>query len=57
MNNQSHGRTGNRLLQASLTEMALSIIREHYSDFRPAERQNVVDAALQKVWQRCNVMR
>jgi len=49
MNNQSHGRTGYRLLQASLTKLALSIIWEHYSDFRPAERQKVVDAALQKV--------
>ena len=33
MNNQSRGRTGNRLLPASLTDQALSIIREHYRDF------------------------
>ncbi|HAI1860077.1 TPA: helix-turn-helix domain containing protein [Escherichia coli] len=35
MNNQSRGRTGNRLLPASLTDQALSIIREHYRDFGP----------------------
>lgn len=35
MNNQSRGRTGNRLLPASLTELALSIIRERYRDFGP----------------------
>jgi transposase len=35
MNNQSRGRTGNRLLPTSLTELALSIIRERYSDFGP----------------------
>lgn len=35
MNNQSRGRTGNRLLPTSLTDQALNIIREHYSDFGP----------------------
>lgn len=35
MNNQSRGRTGNRLLPVSLTDLALSIIRERYSDFGP----------------------
>lgn len=35
MNNQSRGRTGNRLLPRSLTELALSIIRERYPDFGP----------------------
>jgi len=33
MNNQSRGSTGNRLLPASLTDLALSIIRERYRDF------------------------
>lgn len=33
MNNQSRGRTGNRLLPTSLTDQALSIIRERYRDF------------------------
>lgn len=33
MNNQSRGRTGNRLLSASLTDQALNIIRERYADF------------------------
>lgn len=32
MNNQSRGRTGNRLLPTALTDQALSIIREHYRD-------------------------
>ena len=35
MNNQSRGRTGNRLLPTSLTDLALSIIRERYCDFGP----------------------
>lgn len=35
MNNQSRGRTGNRLLPTSLTDLALSIIRERYRDFGP----------------------
>lgn len=35
MNNQSRGRTGNRLLPKSLTDLALSIIRERYRDFGP----------------------
>lgn len=35
LNNQSRGRTGNRLLPASLTDQALSIIRERYRDFGP----------------------
>ncbi len=35
MNNQSRGRTGNRLLPASLTGQALNIIRERYADFGP----------------------
>ncbi|MCM7508942.1 ISNCY family transposase [Enterobacter hormaechei] len=35
MNNQSRGRTGNRLLPASLTDQALNIIRERYADFGP----------------------
>lgn len=35
MNNQSRGRTGNRLLPTSLTDQALSIIRERYRDFGP----------------------
>ncbi|MCE0437044.1 hypothetical protein LVW23_16125 [Klebsiella pneumoniae] len=35
MNNQSRGRTGNRLLSASLTDQALNIIRERYADFGP----------------------
>lgn len=35
MNNQSRGRTGNRLLPASLTQLALNIIRERYADFGP----------------------
>ncbi len=35
MNNQSRGRSGNRQLPASLTELALSIIRERYRDFGP----------------------
>lgn len=35
MNNQSRGRAGNRLLPASVTEIAVSIIRERYSDFGP----------------------
>lgn len=30
MNNQSRGRTGNRQLSTSLTELALNIIRERY---------------------------
>ncbi len=37
MNNQSRGRTGNRLLPTSLTDQALSIIRERYRDFGPLE--------------------
>lgn len=36
MNNQSRGRTGNRLLPTSLTDLALSIIRERYRDFGPS---------------------
>lgn len=32
---RSRGRTGNRLLPASLTDQALSIIRERYRDFGP----------------------
>ena len=35
MTNQSRGRTGNRLLPATLTELALNIIRERYLDFGP----------------------
>lgn len=35
MNNQSRGRTGNRQLPISLTELALNIIRERYPDFGP----------------------
>ena len=35
MNNQSRGRTGNRLLSASLTDQALNIIRERYADLGP----------------------
>lgn len=35
MTNQSRGRTGNRLLPAPLTELALNIIRERYLDFGP----------------------
>jgi transposase len=35
MNNQSRGRTGNRQLPTSLTELALNIIRERYADFGP----------------------
>lgn len=35
MNNQSRGRIGNRQLPASLTELALSLIRERYPDFGP----------------------
>lgn len=35
MNNQNRGSTGNRLLPASLTELALNIIRERYPDFGP----------------------
>lgn len=35
MNNQNRGRTGNRQLPASLTELALNIIRERYPDFGP----------------------
>lgn len=35
MNNQSRGRTGNRLLPRSLTDQALGIIRECYRDFGP----------------------
>ncbi|EBZ0491422.1 ISNCY family transposase [Salmonella enterica subsp. enterica serovar Infantis] len=35
MNNQSRGRTRNRLLPASLTGQALNIIRERYADFGP----------------------
>ncbi len=35
MNNQSRGRTGNRLLSASLTDQALNIIRERYANFGP----------------------
>lgn len=35
MNNQRRGRTGNRLLPASLTDQALNIIRERYADFGP----------------------
>ena len=48
MNNQSRGRTGNRQLPISLTELALNIIRERYPDFGPAlaaeklrERHNI----------------
>ena len=37
MNNQSRGRTGNRLLPTSLTDQALSIIRERYRDFGPGK--------------------
>ncbi|OUY79942.1 hypothetical protein BLK97_07445 [Klebsiella pneumoniae] len=32
MNNQSRGRTGNRLLSASLTDQALNIIRKRYAE-------------------------
>ena len=35
MNNQRRGRTGNRLLPTSLTDLAMSIIRERYLDFSP----------------------
>ncbi|WP_245000894.1 MULTISPECIES: helix-turn-helix domain-containing protein [Enterobacterales] len=35
MNSQSRGRTGNRLLPALLTELALKITRERYPDFGP----------------------
>lgn len=38
MNNQSRGRIANHLLPASLTELALNIIRERYSDFGPTMR-------------------
>lgn len=37
MNNQTRGRTGNRLLPTSLTDQALSIIREHYRDCGPTQ--------------------
>lgn len=37
MNNQSRGRAGNRLLPASMTELALNIIRECYHDFGPPQ--------------------
>ncbi|MDS1496927.1 helix-turn-helix domain-containing protein [Shigella dysenteriae] len=44
MNNQSRGRTGNRLLPRSLTDQALSIIRERYRDFGPTlARENIVE--------------
>lgn len=33
VSDQSRGRTGNRLLSASLTDQALNIIRERYADF------------------------
>lgn len=32
---KSRGRTGNRLLSASLTDQALNIIRKRYADFGP----------------------
>lgn len=38
MNNQSRGRTDNRLLPRSLTDQALSIIREHYVILAPRWR-------------------
>ena len=38
MNNQSRGHIANHLLPASLTELALNIIRERYSDFGPTMR-------------------
>gem|GEM_PF-3089278 len=40
MNNQNRGRIGNRLLPASLTELALSLIRERYPDGRKELRLN-----------------
>ncbi|EDI4631198.1 ISNCY family transposase [Salmonella enterica subsp. enterica serovar Poona] len=44
MNNQSRGRTGNRLLPASLTDQALNIIRERYADFGPTlARENLAE--------------
>ncbi len=39
MNNQSRGRIGNRQLPASLTELAMSLIRERYPDFGPTLAQ------------------
>ncbi|WMR23849.1 helix-turn-helix domain-containing protein [Klebsiella pneumoniae] len=45
MNNQSRGRTGNRLLSASLTDQALNIIRERYADFGPT-----------LTWEKCRLL-
>lgn len=39
INNQRRGRTGNRQLPVSLTELALNIIRERYLDFGPTLAQ------------------
>ncbi len=44
MNNQSRGRTGNRLLPTSLTDLALSIIRERYH-LHHNRRNNLTDPA------------
>ncbi|MCK6740694.1 MULTISPECIES: helix-turn-helix domain-containing protein [Enterobacter] len=43
MNNLSRGCTGNRLLPASFTDQALSIIRERYRDFGPTQAREKLD--------------
>lgn len=43
MNNQSSGRTGNRLLPTSLTDLELSIIRERYRDFGPTQTREKLE--------------
>lgn len=40
MNNKIRGRPGNHLLPKSLTNQALNIIRERYSDFGPTLAHN-----------------
>lgn len=43
MNNQSRGRTGNRLLPASLTDQALGIIRERsFTAIKPAYSESII---------------
>ena len=50
MNNLSRGCTGNRLLPASFTDQALSIIRERYRDFGPTQAREKLDLIVNAIF-------
>ncbi|HCU1194994.1 TPA: aldo/keto reductase [Klebsiella pneumoniae] len=56
MNNQSRGRTGNRLLSASLTDQALNIIRKRYADFGPTLTWENTGKALREMARRDEIV-